>query len=285
MRVGHVLSMLVPLAASIALVTPVYLCVVGVLDSFSFDAVSAQSAIMTCIGIWIFTVSLVTYLIRPFLAPAFGCRFRSPLFRHATVAESMGTMFMRMRITILVFVVCQILSAMFGYLMLGSNTSRWGVSNVWNPLLLGSVFFLFLGCFVTMLGNRVFLNTRGRKLKSWLHACWRGVALRSFIADWDNQFRPIFDSCRASRRLAMAYRSIRLGSAACYAAAGCLAAMTIGESIPGFLFLLISIVATFSVWPSARAIVDWTKEIVDPLNRQSSKGEQNSDDRELAGAV
>ena len=176
MRVGHVLSMLVPLAASIALVTPVYLCVVGVLDSFSFDAVSAQSAIMMCIGIWIFTVSLVTYLIRPFLAPAFGCRFRSPLFRHATVAESMGTMFMRMRITILVFVVCQILSAMFGFLMLGSNTSRWGVSNVWNPLLLGSVFFLFLGCFVTMLGNRVFLNTRGRKLKSWLHACWRGVA-------------------------------------------------------------------------------------------------------------
>lgn len=286
MRAGHVLSLLVPVAAALALVTPIYLCIVGIVDMLSLDAVSAKSTIGVCVIGWLLAVTFVTYLIRPFLTPSFGCHFRSPLFRTATIADSMGAMFIRMRIAIAGFVGCQLLAAMASFLLLGSNTSRWGLSNTWNPLLLLSVLFMLLGCTLSLFGNRVFLNTRGRKLKRWLHACWRGVALRSFIAEWDNQFREIFVSCRASRRLAMAYRSIKLGSAGCFAAAGCLAAITIGESIPGILFLLLSIVATLSVWPTARGIVDWTKQIVDPLNSQAEKKAESSNERkEFAGAV
>ncbi|NND98947.1 MAG: hypothetical protein HKN47_16645 [Pirellulaceae bacterium] len=131
--------------------------------------------------------------------------------------------------------------------------------------MLGSAGFIALGGCVLMIGQQVFLQTRGRKLRRWLSKARRGVALRSFIPEWDNQYRPIFESCRSSRRLAAAYRAIQIGAASCFAAAGCIAAMTIGESIVGVFMLGVSVAATLSVWPTALRIVRWTKDVIDPI--------------------
>jgi len=56
-----------------------------------------------------------------------------------------------------------------------------------------------------------------------------------------------------------------MGAASCFAAAGCLAAMTVGDSIIGIVFVAASVIGTVAVWPTANRIVDWSKTVIDPI--------------------
>ncbi|MCC9656035.1 hypothetical protein LOC70_09510 [Rhodopirellula sp. JC737] len=93
----------------------------------------------------------------------------------------------------------------------------------------------------------------------------RGVALRSFIAQWDNPSRNIYESCRVSRRIAWAYRSALLISAACFSAAGCLLARVELPWMLDELVTAISIAAVLALWPTAGRMVVWSGLVLDPI--------------------
>ena len=265
MRVGQAIGVLIPVALAVSLVTPVYLIAVGVIGSMGLVALAAKYAIITCVGTWMAVTVAVSVLLTPFLSQTFGYHVRLRQIPCNLMPDSMHRLFIEMRIALLTLAVCQSASALAGYFFFSSSAPL-EVFSRWSPVLVGSAMFLTLGIFVLVFGHVAFLQTRGRKVRDWLRNCWRGVALRSFIPAWDNARRPIFDSCRASRRLAAAYRSIKMGAAGCFAAGGCLAAMSVGNSMLGIAMLAVSIVATVSVWPTATRIVNWTKVVVDPIS-------------------
>lgn len=264
MRAGQAIGLFAPMAIAIALVTPLYLVAVGVIDAMTLPPLTAKYTIIACVGIWMTVTVCISTIVAPFLSPTFGYRIRRSIVPISAMPGSMHRLFLEMRSIIGLFVVCQIAAATAGYICL-ANEAPLQLWTRWQPVLLGAACFMAFGIALLTFGHQAFLQTRGRKIRRWLSQCWRGVALRSFIPAWDNQRRPIFESCRASRRLAEAYRSIKLGAAGSFAAAGCLAAMTVGDSIVGIVFLVVCVVATISVWPTANRIVDWTKTVVDPI--------------------
>ncbi|WP_145419140.1 hypothetical protein [Planctomycetes bacterium K23_9] len=264
MRAGQMIGVLTPLAVAIALVTPAYLIAIATTDSLALSAVTNHFTVIGCVTAWMIVTVGVTGLLAPFLSPSFGYRIRRTFLPISVTPDSMHRLFIEMRLMIAAFVGCQLTAAVVGYYYLGSEGPLQLFAN-WQPVLLGSAIFLVMGVVMLVFGHQAFLHTRGRKIRRWMNQCWRGVALRSFIPAWDNQRRAIFQSCRASRRLAAAYRSIKLGAAGSFAAAGCLAAMSVGDSIVGMAFVAASVVATISIWPTANRIVDWSKSIVDPI--------------------
>jgi hypothetical protein len=270
MRVGQAIGVLIPMALAVSLVTPVYLIAVSMIGQLGLEALTAKYAIITCVGIWMTVTVAISIVLTPFLSQTFGYHIRSRKLPCNLMPDSMHRLFFEMRIALLTLVVCQSISALAGYFFFTSSAPL-QVFSRWSPVLAGSAMFLTLGIFVLAFGHVAFLQTRGRKVRDWLRTCWRGVALRSFIPAWDNARRPIFDSCRASRRLAAAYRSIKMGAAGCFAAGGCLAAMSVGNSMLGIAMLAVSIVATVSVWPTATRIVNWTKIVVDPVSGHSEE--------------
>ena len=265
MSFAQVLGLIIPLAVSIALLMPLYILAVAVVDLVPVPEHLAGVTIGVCVVTWISAVTIAMCILMPKLSTSFGYLMRKTLLKRWEFPESIAELFFEMRITLGVFFLAQILTAVTAFFLMGSNTKEWIGATPWNPVLIGSMIFIFFGTLTSWLGNQAFLKTRGRKLRNWLAHCWRGVALRNFIPEWDNPSRPIFYSCRASRRLAMAYRAIRIGAAGCYAAAGCLAATTVGESLPGFLLCIVAAGSTLMLWPTSTGILEWTKQVVDPI--------------------
>ncbi|WDQ16920.1 hypothetical protein [Rhodopirellula sp. P2] len=112
---------------------------------------------------------------------------------------------------------------------------------------------------------RLYLKCRHESLLNGLRHYPRGVALRSFIAQWDNPSRNIYLSCRVSRRVASAHRVGILISAACFSAAGCLFARVELPWVLDELATVVAMAGIFSLWPTATRMVDWSGLVLDPL--------------------
>ena len=268
--VAQMFGIIIPLSFAITLLTPIYVIAIAVVGmnptvADPADALDAQKTILTLLGTWVGLVLCSTIALIPIFSRSFGYRMRNILLRFWSFPDSVAKLFSEMRWTLMIFIACQAITAFTAFFLLDSKALDWGPLSDWNPvLILACVFFTF-GGLIFLFGNIAFLNSRGRRIKCWMSACWRGVALRNFIPEWDNKLRPIFDSCRTSRRLGRAYRSVKMGSASCFGAGGCLAATTIGESYLGLGAMAIAVCAMPAVWPTANRIVNWTSSIMDPI--------------------
>lgn len=112
---------------------------------------------------------------------------------------------------------------------------------------------------------KIYLKCRFDSLLNGLRHYHRGVALRSFIAEWDNASREIYTECRVSRRVGWAYRAGVLISAACFTAAGCLVARVELPWALDELGTVIAIASVFSLWPTADRMVRWSGLVLDPI--------------------
>lgn len=131
--------------------------------------------------------------------------------------------------------------------------------------LAGAILMMVAGLFVHFRLPKLYLKYRCDSLLNGLRRYRRGVALRSFIAQWDNPSRNIYLSCRVSRRVASAYRAGILISAACFTAAGCLLARVDLPWALGELFAALAIAGVLSLWPTATRMVHWSGLVLDPL--------------------
>lgn len=102
-------------------------------------------------------------------------------------------------------------------------------------------------------------------LRTSLRFHHRGVALRSFISEWDNTSRDIYRTCRLSRRLAAAHRSIFLATVACFSMAGCLSALSDIQFYVGELLTIASVISIGLLWPTPSRLVNWSAEVLDPF--------------------
>lgn len=249
------------LAIGTTLVTPLYLSIIAVLSAAKISLEGVP--VYLTLAAWMIAIFFVALQVASRIASAFSIRLRSGfLLKRLMFPDSLSRLFLEMRITLGVFALCQLLTAAVAFFGMHRTSMQLIGSPHWNPILFASILMILIGTFISLIGDRLFLQTRGRKIRRWVAGCWRGVMLTSFIPEWDNPMRSIFDSCRTSRRLAMAYRSLKIGSSACFAAAGCLAAITVSESLSGLILTATSILATLSAWPTPIRVVNWSKEII-----------------------
>jgi hypothetical protein len=150
-----------------------------------------------------------------------------------------------------------------------------GLQRPSQPLLtaLMTVSFFVLGVFFYYWIPRAYRRTRSAKIRRSLRFYHRGVALRSFIPQWDNPDRPIYKACRISRRLANLHRASIFSIAACFSAAGSLMASWDGPLLIGQAVSLICILAMIPLWPIAGRIVNWSATIIDPFCRDTEEYE------------
>ncbi|MEO9594655.1 hypothetical protein [Rhodopirellula bahusiensis] len=138
------------------------------------------------------------------------------------------------------------------------------IVSAWWFLLLAIV-MMAVGALVHFRLPQIYLKCRFESLLNGLRHYPRGVALRSFIAQWDNPTREIYTACRVSRRVAWAYRVGILISAACFTAAGCLLARVELPWMLDELGTVIAIASVFSLWPTATRMVNWSGLVLDPI--------------------
>lgn len=139
------------------------------------------------------------------------------------------------------------------------------------PLIGNQLLFLFgwlafmLGGFTVWISSvSAYRESQEEKIRASLRFHHRGVALRSFISEWDNTSRDIYRSCRLSRRLAAAHRTIFLTIVACFSMAGCLAALADTQFYVGELLTVGSAIAIAMLWPTPSRLVHWSAEVLDP---------------------
>lgn len=139
-------------------------------------------------------------------------------------------------------------------------------------IVMGWVFFpIGWGMFAAagwLLLNRflpAYRSSHDREMRRSLRAHYRGVALRSFIAPFDNQQKTIYQSCRLSARIAKLHRSVILCALGCLSAASCSAAMTPSEHYIGEALALLTLIAISLQWPTGHKIVRWSGKLLDPF--------------------
>ncbi len=121
---------------------------------------------------------------------------------------------------------------------------------------------LILGLLLLASGTRIFLGTLGRSIKKDIGGDASRVQLMDFIAEWDNPGRRIFTTCRYSRRIGYAHRSILWATASCFTLAGITAVTLSDDYWIGELLTLNSIVCTLALWPTPPRLVRWTTSIL-----------------------
>lgn len=132
-------------------------------------------------------------------------------------------------------------------------------------LLTAAFFCIALGMSIGVWAAPIYRASHRRRLRHSLRYHHRGVALRSFIAKWDNPSRTIYRSCRLSARVARVHDVQFFGMIGCFAAAGCLAALTHTDSFVGDILCMLSTMAILSQWPTSGRLVRWCGRVLDPL--------------------
>ncbi|TWT92597.1 hypothetical protein [Neorhodopirellula pilleata] len=127
----------------------------------------------------------------------------------------------------------------------------------------GWVAMMLSGLTVWVCSVPAFRELRAKYLLNSLRFHHRGVALRSFISEWDNPGRQIYRSCRLSRHVSRAHTSIFVSTIACFSFAGCLAGLLDSTRYLGDLMSLVSIAAIASMWPTPKRLVNWSAETLD----------------------
>ncbi|MFG0289537.1 MAG: hypothetical protein ACF8CQ_15260 [Rhodopirellula sp. JB044] len=113
--------------------------------------------------------------------------------------------------------------------------------------------------------STLYRRTHAQSLKRSLRAHHRGVALRSFIAQWDNPAREIYRTCRLSNRLALVHRTLTVSVLGLLSAAGCVAALVSTDFYAGEILCGLSIAAIAWQWPTSHRLVTWSGLIIDPF--------------------
>ncbi|MEM9368654.1 MAG: hypothetical protein AAGD07_21900 [Planctomycetota bacterium] len=145
-----------------------------------------------------------------------------------------------------------------------------------SSVLAASIILAVAGIFIAWFGPHLYRTRNQVRIKRAIRHHRRGIALRSFIAAWDNPSRRIYDSCRLSRRLSVAHRAIVFTASACFAGAVCLLVLVADscwhalESTPLPLIVSSFALATATlgilwVWPTTNRMVDFAGAIVDPF--------------------
>lgn len=132
-------------------------------------------------------------------------------------------------------------------------------------LLFGWLAFMLGGFTVWICGSSTYRESQQRSLRSSLRFHHRGVALRSFISEWDNTSRDIYRTCRLSRRVATAHRTVFLTTLACFSMAACLVAMIDASHFFSECLALGSVIAIGVLWPTPKRLVSWSAEVLDPF--------------------
>ncbi|MCM2372219.1 hypothetical protein [Aporhodopirellula aestuarii] len=111
----------------------------------------------------------------------------------------------------------------------------------------------------------IYRRNREAFIKRSLREHHRGVALRSFIAQWDNPAREIYRTCRLSRRLSCVHRTFFVAMIGLFSAAGCLAALIQTPAFLGFGAVGIAVLAIAIQWPTSHRLVVWSGKMIDPF--------------------
>lgn len=123
-------------------------------------------------------------------------------------------------------------------------------------------------------GLSFYRQSHAASLIQSLRAHHRGVALRSFIAQWDNPAREIYRSCRLSNRLAVVHRTLFVTVLGLLSASACLAALVstryyVGEALCGIAILAIAV-----QWPTSHRLVVWSGKMIDPFCEDEEEYEE-----------
>lgn len=145
-----------------------------------------------------------------------------------------------------------------------------------SSVLVSSVILAVAGILIAWFGPHLYRTRNQIRIKRSVRHFSRGIALRSFIAAWDNPSRRIYDSCRLSRRLSVAHRAIVFTASACFVGAACLLVLVADSCwhaldstpVPVIVSCLTLTVATLGivwVWPTAKRMVGFAGSVVDPF--------------------
>lgn len=127
----------------------------------------------------------------------------------------------------------------------------------------GWVAMMLSGLTIWICGVSTFREVRAKFLRNSLRFHHRGVALRSFISEWDSPGREIYQSCRLSRRISRAHSAVFLTTIACFSLAGCLAGFVESSAHLGELMGLVSLAAILVMWPTPSRLVAWCGQVLD----------------------
>lgn len=235
-----------------------------VLSSISRDAI-----VWTNWGLALLLFAATTAYVFPILSRAFGVRVKHwfPLLtRRKLRLSDLATERRALRACLIVLAAFPLQTSLAHSVMLRATRGESSTPFVpaWLFLLL-AVVMMIVGALVHFQLPKIYLKCRFDSLLNGLRHYPRGVALRSFIAQWDNPTREIYTACRVSRRVAWAYRAGILISAACFTAAGCLVARVELPWALDELGTVIAIASIFSLWPTAVRMVNWSGLVLDPI--------------------
>lgn len=128
-----------------------------------------------------------------------------------------------------------------------------------------AVLMVLVGTWVWRNGAKLYQKHRSSHIHSSLRYYHRGVALRSFISAWDSPSRPIYDSCRLSRRLSTAHRSFYFITVSCYGFAACCLALIASPSYFSEGACAAIVVLMLATWPTSERLVKWSGAVLDPF--------------------
>lgn len=167
-----------------------------------------------------------------------------------------------LRVAVIVLVALPFVSSMLHSLAPRINRD-WTTIGYSPVFLFGWVAMMLSGLTIWVCSVPAFRELRAKYLLNSLRFHHRGVALRSFISEWDNPARPIYRSCRLSRHVSRAHTTIFISTAACFSFAGCLAGLLDATRYLGDLMSFGSMVAIASMWPTPKRLVNWSAETLD----------------------
>ncbi|MEM1224267.1 MAG: hypothetical protein AAGJ40_01155 [Planctomycetota bacterium] len=142
------------------------------------------------------------------------------------------------------------------------------------PLVGAVILLVAVGLTIQHAGPTVYSRMRAREIKRGLSHYYRGVSLRSVIPQWDSPKRPIYRTCRMSRRLANAHRAIFVIAAACFSLAGCLSALVRTDVYVAEVGVLIALALIVSLWPTTHRLVRYSARVIDPYCRSKDEYEE-----------
>lgn len=170
-----------------------------------------------------------------------------------------------LRIVLLAFVMLP-LATLLAYYLIPNPVLPLTDLSWWGNVIVSAAFF-GLGLFLYFWTPGAYRRSRRSRIRRSLRFYHRGVAIRSYIAEWDNPKRPIYKTCRISRRIANLHRATTFSIMACWVAASCIAARLPWPGYVNEIIVLLPIAALIPLWPLAKRIVHYSAVVIDPFCR------------------
>lgn len=253
-------SWLGPFGIAIPLVGPIYLAGLAIRELTTTELASSSLYDPPLFFAATIVTAIVAWFIAPSVAPSFGRMLRSWRRPRYRIPDNVAETTKGTYVVLIVLASCQFICELLAAWITRSNASATAANFLW--LIPATVVLVAAGFGIVQFGDRLFLNSRGRKLDSWIDACDHHIALSNVIGQWDNPSKNIFGRCRISRRVATAYRAILLVAAGLFSTAGVLATVVSTQSWFGEVLLIGCIAATLSLWPTQLRLVTWSKNMI-----------------------